>query len=186
MHGHGSNLGLGTRKSRGARGETDYYPACPDVHRIATPIGELVVTASDAAITASTSDVAARRHRRTRRAGRKRPRGRRPTCSRARGNSSRNTSPAPAPRSSCRSKPRLALRAPRVECAAPNPYGTTTSYGALAKQLGDRFATRAVASPTQEPFPSSCRVIESWDQRRADGIGGGLDTKRWLLETRAR
>lgn len=64
------------------------------------------------------------------------------------------------------------------------PYGTTTSYGALAKTLGDRHATRAVGLANgKNPIPIivPChRVVGS--KGELTGFGGGLDTKRWLLE----
>jgi methylated-DNA-[protein]-cysteine S-methyltransferase len=64
------------------------------------------------------------------------------------------------------------------------PYGTTTSYGALAKQLGDKHATRAVGLANgKNPIPIivPChRVVGS--KGELTGFGGGLDTKRWLLE----
>ena len=64
------------------------------------------------------------------------------------------------------------------------PYGTTTSYGALAKQLGDKHATRAVGLANgKNPIPIivPChRVLGS--KGELTGFGGGLDTKRWLLE----
>ncbi len=64
------------------------------------------------------------------------------------------------------------------------PYGTTTSYGALAKRLGDKHATRAVGLANgKNPIPIivPChRVVGS--KGELTGYGGGLDTKRWLLE----
>jgi methylated-DNA-[protein]-cysteine S-methyltransferase len=64
------------------------------------------------------------------------------------------------------------------------PYGTTTSYGALAKGLGDKHATRAVGLANgKNPIPIivPChRVVGS--KGELTGFGGGLDTKRWLLE----
>jgi methylated-DNA-[protein]-cysteine S-methyltransferase len=64
------------------------------------------------------------------------------------------------------------------------PYGSTTSYGELARRLGDPRATRAVgAANGKNPIPIivPChRVVGA----RGDltGFGGGLDRKRWLLE----
>jgi methylated-DNA-[protein]-cysteine S-methyltransferase len=64
------------------------------------------------------------------------------------------------------------------------PYGATTSYGELARRLGDPRATRAVgAANGKNPIPIiiPChRVVGA----RGDltGFGGGLDRKRWLLE----
>ena len=64
------------------------------------------------------------------------------------------------------------------------PYGSTTSYGALAKLLGDKHATRAVGLANgKNPIPIivPChRVVGS--KGELTGFGGGLDTKRWLLE----
>lgn len=64
------------------------------------------------------------------------------------------------------------------------PYGTTTSYGAIARRLGDVRATRAVgAANGQNPIPIvvPChRVIGA--RGELTGFGGGLDRKRWLLE----
>ena len=64
------------------------------------------------------------------------------------------------------------------------PYGTTTSYGALARQLGDPHATRAVgAANGKNPVPIivPChRVVGA--RGELTGFGGGLDRKRWLLE----
>ena len=64
------------------------------------------------------------------------------------------------------------------------PYGTTTTYGALAKLLGDKHATRAVGLANgKNPIPIivPChRVVGS--KGELTGFGGGLETKRWLLE----
>jgi len=64
------------------------------------------------------------------------------------------------------------------------PYGATTSYGELAKRLGDVSATRAVgAANGKNPIPIiiPChRVVGS--KGELTGFGGGLDRKRWLLE----
>jgi methylated-DNA-[protein]-cysteine S-methyltransferase len=64
------------------------------------------------------------------------------------------------------------------------PYGTTTSYGALAKSLGDVRATRAVGLANgKNPIPIivPChRVVGA--KGELTGYGGGLETKRWLLE----
>jgi len=64
------------------------------------------------------------------------------------------------------------------------PYGTTTTYGAIAKSLGDRHATRAVGLANgKNPIPIivPChRVVGS--KGELTGFGGGLKTKRWLLE----
>jgi methylated-DNA-[protein]-cysteine S-methyltransferase len=64
------------------------------------------------------------------------------------------------------------------------PYGTTMSYGELALRLGDVSATRAVgAANGKNPIPIivPChRVIAA--NGDLTGFGGGLDRKRWLLE----
>ena len=64
------------------------------------------------------------------------------------------------------------------------PYGTTASYGVLARQLGDPHATRAVgAANGRNPIPIivPChRVVGA--RGELTGFGGGIDRKRWLLE----
>jgi len=64
------------------------------------------------------------------------------------------------------------------------PYGQTTSYGELARQIGDPKAVRAVgAANGQNPIPIivPChRVIGS--NGSLTGFGGGLENKRKLLE----
>src|SRR5262249_47372894 len=64
------------------------------------------------------------------------------------------------------------------------PYGETTSYGELAKKIGDPKAVRAVgAANGQNPIPIivPChRVIGS--DGSLTGFGGGLENKRKLLE----
>jgi methylated-DNA-[protein]-cysteine S-methyltransferase len=64
------------------------------------------------------------------------------------------------------------------------PYGATTSYGELARRLGDSRATRAVgAANGKNPIPIivPChRVVGA--RGELTGFGGGLDRKRWLLE----
>ena len=63
------------------------------------------------------------------------------------------------------------------------PYGTTTSYGALARHLGEPKDARAVgAANGKNPIPIivPChRVIGT--NGDLTGFGGGLDLKRWLL-----
>lgn len=64
------------------------------------------------------------------------------------------------------------------------PYGETTSYGALARRLGDVKATRAVglangANPIAIVIPCH-RVIGAGGA--LTGFGGGLPTKRALLD----
>jgi methylated-DNA-[protein]-cysteine S-methyltransferase len=64
------------------------------------------------------------------------------------------------------------------------PYGTTTSYGALARRLGDVKTTRAVgAANGRNPIPIivPChRVVGA--RGELVGFGGGHERKRWLLE----
>lgn len=64
------------------------------------------------------------------------------------------------------------------------PYGTTLSYGELARRVGDARATRAVgAANGKNPIPIivPChRVVGS--RGELTGFGGGIDRKRWLLE----
>jgi methylated-DNA-[protein]-cysteine S-methyltransferase len=64
------------------------------------------------------------------------------------------------------------------------PYGTTVSYSEVARRLGDVRATRAVgAANGKNPIPIivPChRVVGA--RGELTGYGGGLDRKRWLLE----
>ena len=68
------------------------------------------------------------------------------------------------------------------------PAGTTTSYGAIAKKIGQPDAARAVglangANPIAIVVPCH-RVIGS--DGSLTGYGGGLERKRWLLAHEAR
>ena len=64
------------------------------------------------------------------------------------------------------------------------PYGTTTTYGEIARSLGDLQATRAVgAANGRNPLPIvvPChRVIGA--NGDLTGFGGGLPVKRFLLD----
>lgn len=64
------------------------------------------------------------------------------------------------------------------------PFGETISYGELARRAGNPAASRAVglANGTNPiPIVIPChRVIGS--NGKLTGYGGGLETKRWLLE----
>jgi methylated-DNA-[protein]-cysteine S-methyltransferase len=64
------------------------------------------------------------------------------------------------------------------------PYGQTVSYGELARRIGDPAASRAVgAANGANPWPIvvPChRVIGA--NGSLTGFGGGLPTKRWLLD----
>ena len=64
------------------------------------------------------------------------------------------------------------------------PYGETTSYGEIARRLGDLRATRAVgAANGQNPLPIivPCHGVIGADGSLT-GFGGGLPTKRFLLD----
>lgn len=68
------------------------------------------------------------------------------------------------------------------------PYGTTTSYGRIASQLGEAKAARAVGlangrNPISIIIPCH-RVIGA--SGALTGYGGGLDRKAWLLAHEAR
>ena len=68
------------------------------------------------------------------------------------------------------------------------PIGTTTSYGALAKKIGEPKAVRAVglangSNPIGVVVPCH-RVIGS--DGSLTGYGGGLPRKKWLLDHEAR
>ena len=64
------------------------------------------------------------------------------------------------------------------------PFGSTTSYGALARRLGEPKDARAVgAANGKNPIPIivPChRVVGA--NGDLTGFGGGIDRKRWLLE----
>jgi len=68
------------------------------------------------------------------------------------------------------------------------PYGSTVSYSELARRLGDVRATRAVgAANAKNPIPIivPChRVVGA--RGELTGFGGGLDRKRWLLDREGR
>jgi methylated-DNA-[protein]-cysteine S-methyltransferase len=63
------------------------------------------------------------------------------------------------------------------------PWGSTTTYGALALALGKPGSARAVgAANGANPLPIvlPCHRVIGADGSLT-GFGGGLDTKRWLL-----
>ena len=64
------------------------------------------------------------------------------------------------------------------------PYGTTVSYGDIARRIGKPNAVRAVANANgANPisiFVPCHRVIGN--DKSLTGYGGGLEAKRWLLE----
>lgn len=74
-----------------------------------------------------------------------------------------------------------------LEALLQIPYGETTTYGAIAKQIGNPKAMRAVgAANGRNPIPIvvPChRVIGSGGD--LTGFGGGLDTKEALLRLEA-
>jgi methylated-DNA-[protein]-cysteine S-methyltransferase len=74
-----------------------------------------------------------------------------------------------------------------LEALLQIPYGETTSYGAIAKEIGRPKAVRAVgAANGRNPIPIivPChRVIGSSGD--LTGFGGGLDTKEALLRLEA-
>ncbi len=64
------------------------------------------------------------------------------------------------------------------------PYGETRSYGEQARRLGVPRAARAVgAANGANPLPIvlPCHRLVGADGSLT-GFGGGLDTKRWLLQ----
>lgn len=64
------------------------------------------------------------------------------------------------------------------------PYGHTTSYGELARSLGEPGAARAVgAANARNPFAIivPCHRVIGADGRLT-GYGGGIERKRFLLE----
>ena len=71
-----------------------------------------------------------------------------------------------------------------LEALATIPYGETRSYGEIAAQIGKPRAVRAVgAANGRNPLPIvlPChRVIGA--SGSLTGFGGGLETKRYLLE----
>ncbi len=66
------------------------------------------------------------------------------------------------------------------------PFGETTTYGAIAEELGDKALSRAVgAALGQNPFPViiPChRVTAAGGKMGGFSAPGGTDTKRRLLE----
>lgn len=64
------------------------------------------------------------------------------------------------------------------------PYGETSTYGALARQLGDPKKMRAVGRANgQNPIPIiiPCHRVIGADGKLT-GYGGGIARKRWLLK----
>ncbi len=70
------------------------------------------------------------------------------------------------------------------QALATIPFGETVSYGEQARRLGRPNAFRAVgAANGQNPVPIvlPCHRVVGADGSLT-GFGGGLDTKRWLLD----
>ena len=68
-------------------------------------------------------------------------------------------------------------------CCARCPYGTTTSYGVLAAELGSPGASRAVGTANARNrigLVVPCHRVIGRDGTLT-GYAGGLPTKRWLL-----
>jgi methylated-DNA-[protein]-cysteine S-methyltransferase len=68
------------------------------------------------------------------------------------------------------------------------PYGTTRSYGDLARDLGDRTLAQAVGTACgRNPLPVvvPCHRVVGADGSLV-GFGGGLDRKRFLLDLERR
>jgi methylated-DNA-[protein]-cysteine S-methyltransferase len=68
------------------------------------------------------------------------------------------------------------------------PYGTTRSYGDLARDLGDRSLAQAVGTACgRNPLPVvvPCHRVVGADGSLV-GFGGGLDRKRFLLDLEQR
>jgi len=157
------------------------------VARLATPLGELLLTASDSALTGIFFSTSRRGPTPTHRTDWKEDDGAGPAgdvLKRARQqlteyfDRTRTTFDLPLEALGSAFEHRVwnALRA--------IPYGVTTSYSELARKLGDAKATRAVgAANGKNPIPIivPChRVVGAHGD--LTGFGGGLDRKRWLLE----
>lgn len=155
--------------------------------RLPTPVGELLLTASDAALTGVYFPTSRRGPPPTQRVDWMEDDGRGPAgeiLARTRQqlaeyfDGSRTTFELPLEALGSAFEHRVwnALRA--------IPYGVTTSYSELARRLGDVTATRAVgAANGKNPIPIivPChRVVGA--NGDLTGFGGGLDRKRWLLE----
>ena len=65
------------------------------------------------------------------------------------------------------------------------PYGTTTTYGALAERDGDRTGPGAANGANPVPIVLPCHRVVGADGSLT-GFGGGLDVKRYLLDHESR
>jgi methylated-DNA-[protein]-cysteine S-methyltransferase len=151
--------------------------------RLATPIGELTLTASDTALTAVYFPTSRHGPPPTDRAGWIEGGGTHPLLARARtqleeyfaGSRTRFDLPLAAAGSVFERRVWDAL----LEI----PFGSTTSYGELARRLGDPRATRAVGGANgKNPIPIivPCHRVIGADGDLT-GFGGGIERKRWLL-----
>jgi methylated-DNA-[protein]-cysteine S-methyltransferase len=157
--------------------------------RVLTPIGELIVTASDSAVTGVYFPTSRRGPPPTHQAGWIEAIGD------AGGNAAQILARAVTQLNEYFAKTRTTFDLPleaegsKFEHRVWNalrliPYGTTTSYGELARRLGDKRATRAVglangANPIPIIVPCH-RVVGA--NGELTGFGGGIERKRWLLE----
>jgi len=153
--------------------------------RFPSPLGELVLTASETALTGvyfPTSPFVPPRHEVERGPGGEAPRGE--VLARARQQLSEYFA-----------RTRTTFELPLDPTGTPFelrvweelraiPFGATRSYGEIARRLGDVRLTRAVgAANGKNPIPIlvPChRVVGA--KGELTGFGGGLDRKRWLLE----
>ena len=155
--------------------------------RLPSPVGELIVTASDAAVTGVFFPTSRRGPPPVTSAGWEEDSGK--------GRASEILARARGQLTEYFAKTRTAFDLPleaegskfehRVWNALVTiPYGTTLSYGELARRLGDKRASRAVglangANPIPIIVPCH-RVVGT--KGELTGFGGGLERKRWLLE----
>jgi methylated-DNA-[protein]-cysteine S-methyltransferase len=151
--------------------------------RLATPIGELTLTASDTALAAVYFPTSRHGPPPAERAGWIEDDGTHTVLARARtqleeyfaGSRTRFDLPLDAAGSVFERRVWEALLA--------IPFGSTTSYGELARRLGDPRATRAVgAANGKNPIPIivPCHRVIGADGDLT-GFGGGIERKRWLL-----
>lgn len=155
--------------------------------RLPTPVGDLILTASESALTGVYFPTSRRGPPPTSSAGWEEDSGEGPASAllaRARGQlieyfaKTRTTFEIPLEAEGSKFEHRV------WNALCTIPYGTTTSYGELARLLGDRHATRAVGLANgKNPIPIivPChRVVGA--KGELTGFGGGLERKRWLLE----
>lgn len=158
-------------------------PPSLTVTRFSTPIGELTLTASDTALTAVYFPTSRHGPPPAERNGWIEDDGTHPVLARARaqleeyfaGSRTRFDLPLDAAGSVFERRVWDALLA--------IPFGSTTSYGELARRLGDPRATRAVgAANGKNPIPIivPCHRVIGADGDLT-GFGGGIERKRWLL-----